>query len=169
MSNLQASVRAFAGSQSRPGNVAASVNRALCSNPALRTFATFFYAVVDCASRTIAFTNAGHNPPILVRADGSVERLSTGGIVLGVFEDAAYDQREIALRTGDRLVLFTDGLTEAENAEGIDFGDERLVETIVAHRHEAAETVRDTIFRRVRQFTGGAFADDATLISIAIN
>jgi phosphoserine phosphatase RsbU/P len=168
MSNLQASVRAFAASQPRPGTVAASVNRALCGNPALRTFATFFYAVIDGAARTIAFTNAGHNPPILARADGSVERLSTGGLVLGVFEDAVYDQREIPLRPGDRLVLFTDGLTEVENAEGVDFGDDRLVETVVMHRDETANVLRDAIFQRARAFSGRSFADDATLISVAI-
>ena len=169
MSNLQASVRAFAGSQSAPSSVAASVNRALCANPALRTFATFFYAVIDCATRTIAFTNAGHNPPVLVRADGSVERLSTGGVVLGVFPDAAYAERELALAPGDRLVLFTDGLTEAENRDGVDFGDERLVQTIAAHHQQPPDVLRDAILERARAFTGGPFADDATLICVAIS
>ena len=161
-------MRAFAASQSSPGSVAASINRALCGNPSLRTFATFFYAVIDCAAGTISYSNAGHNPPLLVHADGSVERLMTGGLVLGVFADTTYAQREVALVPGDRLVLFTDGLTEAENGEGVDFGDDRLVEAAVAHRHEGAAALLDAILTRARTFTGASFADDATLITVAI-
>lgn len=168
MSNLQASTRAFSMQHSSPRGVAASINRALCANWSLRKYATFFYAVIDCPSRTITFSNAGHNPPVLVRADGSVERLSTGGIALGMFEHAAYEQHELAVRPGDRLVLFTDGLTEAENAEGVDFGDDRLVDTIVTHRDRPASELLNAVFERAREFTAGAFADDATLITVGI-
>jgi len=168
MSNLQASTRAFSVQQSSPRGVATSINRALCANWSLRKYATFFYAVIDCPSRTITFSNAGHNPPVLVRANGAVERLSTGGIALGMFEHATYEQHEIAVRPGDRLVLFTDGLTEAENGDGVDFGDERLVETVVTHRDRPASELLNAVFERVREFTAGAFADDATLITVAI-
>lgn len=168
MSNLQASVRAFAAQQSSPRYVAGGINRALCGNPALRTFATFFYAVIDTTTRSLTFSNAGHNPPILVRTDGSVVRLSTGGLVLGVRDNAVYEQSEIGLLSGDRIVLFTDGLNEAEDADGVDFGDDRLVEIVVAHRGQAAAALSNTIFTRVREFTGGRFSDDATLIVIAI-
>ncbi len=168
MSNLQASVRAFASEQSSPRYVAEGINRALCRNPALRTFATLFYGVIDMVSRTVTFSNAGHNPPILVHADGSVERLSVGGLVLGVKDNASYQQQETRIAAGDRIVLFTDGLNEAENAAGEDFGDHRLVETVVSHRDQPAVALLETIFGRVRQFAGGHFADDATLITIAI-
>jgi phosphoserine phosphatase RsbU/P len=168
MSNLQASVRAFAAQQSSPRYVAASINRALCGNPALRTFATFFYAVIDTTTRTLTFSNAGHNPPILVRADASVERLATGGLVLGVRDSAPYEQGETRLLAGDRIVLFTDGFNEAENPDGVDFGDEQLVETVVRHRRQPAHELLDTVFSRVRDFTGGRFTDDATLIAIAV-
>jgi sigma-B regulation protein RsbU (phosphoserine phosphatase) len=168
MSNLQASVRAFSMQHSSPRGVAASINRALCANPSLRKYATFFYAVIDCPSRTITFSNAGHNPPVLVRTDGSVERLSTGGIALGMFEHATYEQQEIAVESGDRLVLYTDGLTEAEDADGVDFGEARLVETVVGHRDRSASTLLNAIFERAREFTGGAFTDDATLITVVI-
>ena len=167
MSNLQASVRAFAAQQSSPRYVASGINRALCGNPALRTFATFFYAVIDITTRTLTFSNAGHNPPILVRADGSVERLAAGGLVLGVRESAPYEQGETRIAAGDRIVLFTDGLNEAENGAGLDFGDDQLVETVVRHREQPAEALLETIFTRVRDFTGGRFTDDATLIAIA--
>ena len=168
MSNLQASVRAFAAQQSSPRYVAGGINRALCANPALRTFATFFYAVIDTTTRTLTYSNAGHNPPILVRADGSVERLSIGGLVLGVKDNAVYEQREIPLMAGDRIVLFTDGLNEAENPAGADFGDEQLVEAVVLHRAQPASALLDRVFEHVREFTGGRFTDDATLITIAV-
>jgi sigma-B regulation protein RsbU (phosphoserine phosphatase) len=168
MSNLQASVRAFAAQQSSPRYVAGGINRALCGNPALRTFATFFYAVIDTTTRTLTFSNAGHNPPILVHADGSVERLSVGGLVLGVKENAVYEQRELPIVSGDRIVLFTDGLNEAEDGAGIDFGDDQLVATVVSHRDQPASALLDHVFARVREFTGGRFTDDATLITIAI-
>jgi sigma-B regulation protein RsbU (phosphoserine phosphatase) len=168
MATLQASFRAFALNQPAPGAVVASINRALCGNTALRTFATFFYGVLDCAGRTMTYTNAGHNPPVLVRANGTVERLAAGGMVLGVFGDAAYEQHELALAAGDRLVLFTDGLTDAENRDGEDFGDARLVEAVVAHRHEYAEALRDAVLASVRSFAPGAFGDDATLIAAAM-
>jgi sigma-B regulation protein RsbU (phosphoserine phosphatase) len=168
MSNLQASVRAFAAQQSSPRYVAAGINRALCANPGLRTFATLFYAEIDMTTSTLVFSNAGHNPPILVRADGSVERLSAGGLVLGVKEGASYEQGEVRLRTGDRIVLFTDGFNEAEDAAGNDFGDDRLVELVVRHRSLPAGGLLDTLFASVREFTGGPFKDDATLIAIAV-
>jgi sigma-B regulation protein RsbU (phosphoserine phosphatase) len=167
MSNLQASVRAFAAQQSSPRYVAAGINRALCGNPALRTFATFFYAVIDATTWTLTFSNAGHNPPILVRADGTVERLSTGGLVLGVKENAPYEQRDTRLAPGDRIVMFTDGLNEAEDEAGNDFGDDRLVEVVVEHRAEPPAALLETIFAHVREFAGG-FSDDATLITIGI-
>jgi phosphoserine phosphatase RsbU/P len=168
MSNLQASVRAFAAQQSSPRYVAEGINRALCGNPALRTFATFFYAEIDSRTWTLTSSNAGHNPPILVRTNGSVERLSAGGLVLGVNENASYEQSDLRLAAGDRIVLFTDGLNEAEDAEGNDFGDDRLVESVVAHRSQSAAALLDTVFGRVREFAGGRFRDDATLITIAI-
>jgi len=168
MSNLQASVRAFAAQQLSPRYVAEGINRALCGNPALRTFATFFYAEIDSRTWTLTSSNAGHNPPILVRTNGSVVRLSAGGLVLGVTEHASYEQSHVRLAAGDRLVLFTDGLNEAEDAEGNDFGDDRLVASVVAHRSQPAAALLDTVFGRVREFTGGRFRDDATLMTVAI-
>jgi phosphoserine phosphatase RsbU/P len=168
MSNLQASVRAFAGDDVQPEDLAANINRALCRNVGLGTFVTFFYAVLDCAARSITFCNAGHNPPILVHEDGSVDRLAAGGVVLGIFEDTRYERGRVMLQPGDRLVLFTDGMTEAENGDGLDFGDARLVETVVEHRSRSARGLLDAAFDRVRSFAGGQFLDDATLIALSI-
>jgi len=168
MSSIQALVRTFTGDGNGPADVAGRVNRALCGNAGLSTMVTFFHAVVDGEAGTITFCNAGHNPPILVRATGAIERLATGGLVLGIAEDAAYDQHRAALRAGDRLLLFTDGLTEAERADGELFEDERLVALAVQHRHLPARQLVDRVFAEVRQFTNGPFRDDATALAVAV-
>ena len=168
MANLQASVRAFGVDDARPETVTRQVNRALCRHTPLDRFVTFFYAVIDTSTGTLACSNAGHSPPILVRADGSVWRPASDGMVLGVLEHNSYSQSEVPLRSGDRMVLFTDGITEAGSHEGREFGDDRLVELAVAHRHQSAPELLDSLFREVSAFTRGVFADDATLISVAI-
>lgn len=169
MSNLQAAVRAFASETTLPRDLCASVNRLLCRNVASGKFVTFCYCRIDLARRTITYANAGHNPPILARADGRVERLTAGGTPLGVFADAPYDQGQAALVPGDRLVLFTDGITEAESADHEEFGDERLVSLVLERRTLAPQPLQASIFDSVNAFTGGAFQDDATLIAIGID
>jgi sigma-B regulation protein RsbU (phosphoserine phosphatase) len=168
MSNLQAAVRAFATAAAEPHDVCASVNRLLCRNIAVGKFVTFCYAVVDSRHRTLAWANAGHFPPVLVRADGKVERLTTTGLVLGVANDWTYTSRFLELRPGDRLVLYTDGITEAMSPSGDEFGDARLIETIRAHRREPAEPLARAVHDAVIAWTGGAPQDDATLIALAL-
>jgi phosphoserine phosphatase RsbU/P len=168
MANLQASVRAFATNEAPSSVVVERANRALCRHTPLDRFVTFFYGVIDTDRRTLHYTNAGHNFPILVRADGSIERLATGGLVLGVAADARYEQDSVTLRSGDRLVLFTDGITEAEARDGSEFGDDRLVATVLAHRDRSPWRLVDAIVDRVCDYTGGVFRDDATLVAVAI-
>lgn len=168
MANMQASVRAFGLDDARPDTVTGKVNRALCRHTPLDRFVTFFYATLDLATRTLACSNAGHTPPILVRKDGSVWRPASDGMVLGVLEHNTYSRSEVPLRSGDRLVLFTDGITEAGSHEGREFGEDRLVEVVTAHRHQSAPDLLDSLFQEVSAFTRGVFADDATLISVAI-
>ena len=168
MANLQAAVRASASEGSRPCDVATAVNRLLCGSVTAGKFATFCYAVIDTARSRVAFSNAGHNPPVLVRADGAVERLGRGGMVLGVMAHGVDEQSELDLRAGDRLVFFTDGITEANNATGDEFSDERLLQTIVEHRHESAQRLLDAILTDVAAFSDGPLQDDATLLCLAI-
>ena len=168
MSNLQAAVRAFAQESVPPSTICASVNRLLCRNMASGRFATFCYARLDVSKRRLVYSNAGHNPPLLVRMDGSVIRLGDGGMVLGVFPDTAYEQAECALEPGDRLIFYTDGITEARDAEGDEFGEERLTESAVRVRATPADDMKDAILRDVTSFTGGRFEDDATLIVVGI-
>jgi sigma-B regulation protein RsbU (phosphoserine phosphatase) len=167
MSNLQAAVRAFATAAAEPQDVCASVNRLLCRNISAGKFVTFCYAVVDTSSRRVSYANAGHFPPILVHADGRVERLTTTGLVLGVTADWTYSTREVALPRGARLVFFTDGLTEALTPDGDEFGDDRLVDTIRTNRGRPAEDIARLAMDAVHAWTGGGFQDDATLIVVA--
>jgi sigma-B regulation protein RsbU (phosphoserine phosphatase) len=168
MANLQASIRAFAEPDVTPDTVAAGVNGLVCRNVNLSTLVTFFYGVIDCATHTITFTNAGHNSPILMRSDGSFERLATGGTVLGFSVETCFDLGKATLWPGDRFVLFTDGITEAESVDQVELGDDRLIAAIQSVRHLGARELVAKLIAEVREFTGGAFRDDATLVCVAI-
>jgi phosphoserine phosphatase RsbU/P len=167
MSNLQAAVRAFASEIVEPRALCQQVNRILCGNIAEGRFISFFYALLDATTGTLTFTNAGHYLPMLVRANGVVDRLGLGGPVLGVIPDANYEQGQVSMSAGDRLVLYTDGLTEARDGEGDEFGEERLIDAIVAHRACSAPALQARLTEAVLRFTNGSLQDDATLMVLA--
>ena len=167
MSNLQAAVRAFASDAAQPGELCQQVNRILCGHIAEGRFISFFYCVADSDLGVLTYSNAGHYPPILVRADGTVERLDAGGAVLGVFSDRTYEQARVSMRQGDRLVLYTDGITEARDQAGEEFGDDRLVALMRQHRACSAPSLQARLVDAVSTFSGGRFHDDATLIVVA--
>jgi phosphoserine phosphatase RsbU/P len=169
MSNLQAAVRAFATAQVLPQDLCASVNRLLCRNIASGKFVTFCYAVVDTVAHSIGYANAGHFPPVLMRRGGVAERLTPTGLVLGVAPDWDYSSGQLAVNRGDRLVCFTDGITEALSPDGDEFGDERLVDLIRAHRTESADGLATALGDALAGWTGGAAQDDATLIVVAMD
>jgi sigma-B regulation protein RsbU (phosphoserine phosphatase) len=168
MSNLQAAVRAFAQDGAAPSSVCASVNRLLCRNMASGRFATFCYARIEPDSRQVVYSNAGHNPPLLVRGDGTTATLGQGGMVLGIFPDNAYEQATLAVAPGDRLVFYTDGITEARSPEGEEYGEDRLLAAAVGLRPESVEAMKDGLMADVRGFTDGKFDDDATLIVVGL-
>ena len=169
MSNLQAAVRAFAQDAAAPASICASVNRLLCRNMAPGRFATFCYARIDAAARRLVYSNAGHNPPLHIGRNGTLTTMNVGGMVLGVFPDTSYDQSELRLTPGDRLVFYTDGITEARDGEGEEFGDERLVATALETRTQSADAMKTAILAAVNGFTGGKFEDDATLIVVGVD
>jgi sigma-B regulation protein RsbU (phosphoserine phosphatase) len=168
MSNLQAAVRAFAASTAEPHEVTGSVNRLLCRNIAAGKFVTFCYAGVDTAAASVTFANAGHFPPLLVRRSGQVHRLEPTGLVLGVTADWSYSTDDHALEAGDRLVCFTDGITEALSPDGEEFGEPRLVEIIQEHVEASAEQLTGIVSGAVTAWTNGSAQDDATLIALAV-
>jgi len=168
MANLQAAVHAYAESGIEPHALCQRVNRIICGNIAIDRFITFFYATVDVASHRLRYTNAGHNAPVLVRRDGSYERLETGGLVLGVNPKACYEQGELDLVAGDRLILFTDGVTEAVNAKGEEYGEQRLLHLLIENRRLGATVLRQTVVDSVKRFSGGRLKDDSTVVVAVI-
>ena len=123
--------------------------------------------MLDADLGTLTYANAGDYAPMLVRASGEVERLATGGAVLGVLPESGYEHQRVSVGTGDRLVLFTDGITEARNAADEEFGEDRLAALAVAHRGCSAPALQARLAAAVAEFTGGLFQDDATLIVLA--
>ncbi|HVP45490.1 MAG TPA: SpoIIE family protein phosphatase [Bryobacteraceae bacterium] len=168
MSNVQASVRALAEEARHPGELTRRLNRSVCRNTTPGKFVTFCYCAVDMSTRRVSYTNAGHCAPVLVRANGEIERLEAGGAVLGVFPEWPYEQGEVSLAPGDRLLLFTDGITEASNARDEEFGEERLAQLASALRDRGAHELKNRILQAVSIFTGGRAQDDATLVIVAV-
>src|SRR5205085_767663 len=135
MANLQAAVKATASATVQPAVVCERVKEIVGGNLVGGKFISFFYGVIDSAAHTFTYSNAGHNPPILIRRDASVERLARGGPAMcRLFKDVPQEQDVAPVASGDRIVLFTDGASEARRGEE-EFGDDRLIEIILAHRH----------------------------------
>jgi sigma-B regulation protein RsbU (phosphoserine phosphatase) len=168
MSNLQAAVRAFAQDGALPSAVCASVNRLLCRNMAPGRFVTFCYARIDVEAGRITYANAGHNPPLLIHADGTAEQLAPGGTVLGVFTESTYEPGEFPIQRGDRLVFYTDGITESRNAGGDEYAEERLLDAARRHRTLPAPQMLAALLAEITTFNGGTYDDDATLIIAAL-
>ena len=167
MSNVQAAVHALAGEMLPTGELCRRINRIVAANVGNGKFITFFYGVLDSARR-FSYTNAGHCEPILVRQNGECLRLNHGGVVLGVFPDWEYREEHVQLEPGDRLVLFTDGITEIADATGEEFGEERLMDLLRANRALGAEAMQKRVMAAIADFSGGNFQDDATLIVTAV-
>ncbi|HEV1993519.1 MAG TPA: SpoIIE family protein phosphatase [Candidatus Acidoferrum sp.] len=167
MSNLQATVRAFATPDRAPRELCEKVNGILCKNQVPGRFITFFYGVLDARGKSLAYCNAGHNAPILHRRDGSFMRLEDGGPVLAEFPGQAYAQGAAPVAAGDRLLLFTDGVSEARSADGDEFGEERLLKVLAAHRGLGALELRRKLLQDVHEFSERPLHDDATLLVLA--
>jgi phosphoserine phosphatase RsbU/P len=143
----------------------ARINRSICQNVPSNKYVTFFVAALDPATGRLAFVNAGHNPPLLARKDGSVERLATGGLVLGLFENVVYEEGSVVIERGDTLVAYSDGVTETWSPEDEEFGEEKLMALAVASRSLGARAQQDAILRELERFEAGARAtDDRTLV-----
>jgi serine phosphatase RsbU (regulator of sigma subunit)/pSer/pThr/pTyr-binding forkhead associated (FHA) protein len=164
MTVLRAAVRGH-WTEPRLSEGVARINRTVCQNVPSSKYVTFFLASLDPATGRLDFVNAGHNPPLLVRAGGEVETLTEGGLVLGMFDTYGYDGGTVEMRPGDTLVVYSDGVTETWDPGGEEFGEERLVALAVRERTLGAEELQDAIIREIERFEEGARAtDDRTLV-----
>jgi sigma-B regulation protein RsbU (phosphoserine phosphatase) len=168
MSNLQATVHGFAGTQVPPAELCSRVNQATLPHVGENRFITFFYGLLDAPARRLAYVNAGHNPPLLVRRDGSCQRLRDGGPVLGLVPNWQGRPGQVELAPGDRLILFTDGITEATDAGGEEFQEERLLTLVTNYRHLRPGAIREKIMAALREFAGDKWNDDATLLVLGV-
>jgi len=186
MSNLQASLQGQVIHPSTVSEIVQRVNDLLVRSTDSQMFATFFYGVLDRHTASFTCTNAGHNPPILCRADGSIELLRRGGLLIGMLSGMKYEQETIVLNPGDLIVLYTDGISEAEGpvdtagrglAEAEDaessgelanmFGEERLVELVRRSAHLSAAGIRQAILSAASAHAAGVpQSDDITLVVI---
>jgi serine phosphatase RsbU (regulator of sigma subunit) len=151
-----------------PGNLAGfmtRLNKATCAQCPSNRFITFFFCVLDTATGELTFANAGHNPPIVVRASGETRMLEGGGPVLGILPIAPYAEQRTHLDSGDMLVLYSDGVTEATNMDYDEYGEARFIEVLKRHREAPAAQIVDAVTRDLAEFSVGApQADDITLV-----
>lgn len=167
MANLQAAVKGSATRDERPSAVCERVKHIVTGNLAGGKFISFFYGVLDAPARTLTYCNAGHNPPIVVRSDGRIDRLTTGGpVICRFFQSAVHQQDSIDVQAGDRVVLFTDGVSEARRGEE-EFGEDQLIEFVTANRGTGARDMEAKLLMRLREYTAGDFSDDVTMVIVS--
>lgn len=176
MSSVQAYLRGqtIAGNANmcdRPAEIVAIINRLLCKSTGAATYATFFYAQFDERSRQLTYVNAGHNPPLLLRGGRAAgcDKLTAGGTVVGLFYNTGYTQETVKLESGDLMAAYTDGVTEALNYEGEEFGEARLINALAATAHLSAEEALASVMRTVQAWCAGMPQhDDITLVLLKV-
>jgi sigma-B regulation protein RsbU (phosphoserine phosphatase) len=163
MAGLQSSFRLEAERGTQPAKVLAALNKSIHAVGGQDRFVCFFYGLLDLQRRQLTYSNAGLDPPVLVRASGRVERLRSGGPVLGILPEARFVEGKVSLASGDTLVLYTDGLVEpAEEISGV--GEAELIEFLIANRQEPAARLRELVLARLIELAGDTSQDDTTLI-----
>ena len=167
MSSLHAAVHAQVASHHSLTETIEAVNRYLADNIPPNRFVTLFYAELDPPTGSLTFINAGHNPPIIAHATGTVEHLAAGGIPLGIAPNASYREGRTQLQPGDVMVIYSDGVTETQNPQGEEFGPVRLYEVVARNMDASAAGIRDRIESALTKFAQGTPAvDDITLVIV---
>jgi sigma-B regulation protein RsbU (phosphoserine phosphatase) len=158
-------VRAAVIEADSPAGALKRVNDLLIPDTRQGMFVTAVYAVLDMDKNELTYVNAGHNPPLWIKWDGGVERLTRTGVALGAAEDLKYEQRTIPLQANDSILLYTDGLTESFNLDGEFYGEERLMEAIAANQCASASDLLDVIEQSLLNFVQDMPpADDLTML-----
>jgi sigma-B regulation protein RsbU (phosphoserine phosphatase) len=169
MAQLQASFKAQAQLGFPPEQVVTTVNQFLANTMEPTRFVTLFYSVIDPANNQLTYANAGHNPALLWRADGKVEWLGEGGLMLSPVSMLPYDAFTVPFHPGDCLVVYTDGVTEAENATGAQFEEPALEKSVVGGPRTAAEEVGTRIKTAVQAFVAGAEQNDDITMAVILH
>ena len=165
MSYLQATFRLSGGARKTPEVVMEQTNRHLYRNTQEESFVTMFYGMLDVQSGRLTYSNAGHNPPYIVSPSGDVTALEAGGLILGALDVVEYERQVYDLQVGDTLILYSDGITEAANGDGEEFGEDRLVDNVYKKLDLDCRDLCHHILSEVRQFTAdGPETDDHTLV-----
>ncbi|HEX9614679.1 MAG TPA: PP2C family protein-serine/threonine phosphatase, partial [Bacteroidota bacterium] len=170
MASVQAALRALIPLHNDLPEATARINELTCDNTGGDKFITFFLGIVDVALNTLRYVNAGHNPPLLIRKDGSLLRLTEGGLILGIMKTTEpYQEGLVELESGDLLFLFTDGVSEAMNVSGVDFTDERLEALVKSVADKSASEVLQKVRAEVEEFSRGTQqSDDITMLVLKI-
>jgi serine phosphatase RsbU (regulator of sigma subunit) len=165
MSSLHAAVHAHAATHDSLVKTISAVNRYLVESIPANRFVTLFYAELDPKDGSLAFLNAGHNPPLIVHVGGTMEQLAAGGLPLGIMPNADFREGRTRLHPGDVLVIYSDGVSEAVNPGGEEFGPTRLYEVVARNLDASAAGIRDRIESALTKFCQGTpAADDITLV-----
>lgn len=165
MASLHATLLCLSQTRDPVSECVSRVNRMVCEATTPGRFATMWYGTIDLATRRITYCNAGHNPPLLLRANGTVEHLEAGGVPVGFMPEWKYEQAEAELRSGDILLLYSDGLSEAENPRGTQFSDEGVEVLLKSLAHLPPEQIVEQMLLMVKRFAQGApQTDDQTLV-----
>jgi hypothetical protein len=168
MTSVVGSLRALLSAGLRGGELIAALNRHVCANSPSGRFLTLFYGELDATTGSLTYVNAGHNPPLLRRAGGGVDELEPTAMMLGVSADAPVEARQIEMQPADRLLLFSDGLSEALNAQDQEYGDTRVRESLQRAHELAPAAAVERLVADVERFRGSAPPhDDMTLMLIA--
>ncbi|HZH30257.1 MAG TPA: PP2C family protein-serine/threonine phosphatase, partial [Pyrinomonadaceae bacterium] len=167
MSSLHAAMHAQIPAHKALGDTISAVNRYLAETIPMNRFITLFCAELDPVTGALSFLNAGHNPPLIAHAGGSMEQLAAGGIPLGIIGDAVYREGRTQLQPGDALVIYSDGVSETQNASGEEYGPVRLYNTVARYLDSTAAGIRDKIEADLTKFAQGTPAsDDITLVIV---
>ena len=128
-------------------------------------YVTAAYGVLDSKNKIFTFSNAGHNPPVLFRSEGNIQFLKEGGMALGVFPNSTYEENSVFLKTGDIVLFYTDGVTEVKDSNETEFGENRLMETVIAAKNKSSKGIINYIIEEIKNFNNKReFEDDVTLI-----